>query len=675
MDDTSIVVELLTVLAIALLVLVFAIRGARGSMRLGPVAILLVGGGINWLLAPVYLFVYRPPGAPIGLDLASVLHAMTYQPQRLAYDWIADGIFWVVLYLFLRRWPLQSWSARMWVAGLVIAEVGSVLYAALSSYFIFRLNTPDWSLIDSFQLESILNWQFTTAPGYLNFAVTVGQLWLISKWQGTPGQAERIADQVNAVGLKGVVMSKLENQSTRLLCASMLFDSAARQKLLTWLKDKNRAVALELGLDLELAAQVARFAEKRGRQGWAIYFAIFCLAALSAFVTLIFGPILGCIAAMIVWFARNRKEKNTFVSMFWTENFNAEKIRDEFPAELEPEDSDALPSADQNFFVFGGFSPFVGAGQDLGGWSVVIALDKPRMDFGEAAAIRPFHLKEVYDAIDVGLDDLKVPDIEKRDAFFARGTDLRGDHDLLPDMYGRPVQNLPPRVTVNYIYRDDEKVRHYRCYRILDWGGELALSYYLRCSCRGNTLFVETKRFILTPLAAPYRKVDSMMPMDVSQTIGAAIVSVVAGPLLMLASPLWAFFKINEKLGELFSGAEDRKRREMIERTPLFNYGSVTSLRQWLSSGEYGHYFQKMDGDLYNKLFEHEVLDSLVEFLDAHGVDTSELKERQTTILNNGVMVQGGDVKAENLAVGAGSRALKTMKGLVTPPAAKGSTS
>ena len=37
-------------------------------------------------------------------------------------------------------------------------------------------------------------------------------------------------------------------------------------------------------------------------------------------------------------------------------------------------------------------------------------------------------------------------------------------------------------------------------------------------------------------------------------------------------------------------------------------------------------------------------------------------KERQTTILNTGVMVQGGDVKAESLAVGAGSQAVNIVK-------------
>jgi hypothetical protein len=69
-----------------------------------------------------------------------------------------------------------------------------------------------------------------------------------------------------------------------------------------------------------------------------------------------------------------------------------------------------------------------------------------------------------------------------------------------------------------------------------------------------------------------------------------------------------------------------------------------------------------MDGDLFNKALEREVLDALIVFLDEHGVDTSDLKERQTTILNSGVIVHGGDVRADSLAVGAGSQARTEVK-------------
>jgi hypothetical protein len=42
---------------------------------------------------------------------------------------------------------------------------------------------------------------------------------------------------------------------------------------------------------------------------------------------------------------------------------------------------------------------------------------------------------------------------------------------------------------------------------------------------------------------------------------------------------------------------------------------------------------------------ERQLLDSLVEFLDEHDVDTSEMRQRESTILNNGVMMTGGSFR------------------------------
>jgi hypothetical protein len=155
-----------------------------------------------------------------------------------------------------------------------------------------------------------------------------------------------------------------------------------------------------------------------------------------------------------------------------------------------------------------------------------------------------------------------------------------------------------------------------------------------------------------------------MVPAEMREQAFAVIAGLFAGPIMALVSPLWVFSEISRVLEEAFS-KEDRQRREAIKKNLLFNYGTVTSLRDALSGGVYGHYFQSMDGDLYSKLLEREILDSLVEFLDAHGIETSDLKERQTTILNTGVMVQGGDVKAESLAVGTGARAAKRVRSAI----------
>jgi len=456
-------------------------------------------------------------------------------------------------------------------------------------------------------------------------------------------------------------MPKPTDQSTRLLCASALLGHGrARQKIIDWFQDPNRAVALELGVDLRLAVQVARYAEARNRRYWWAYFTVAFLTLLASATVGVGLALLGALAASAIWARRKIQERNSLASMFWPELFDSDVVANRFPADLEAEELSALPSSDQNFFVYGGFLPFVGAGHDLGGWSVAVALDKSKEQFGQKETPQPFTIEELYANIDSGLDQLDLAAIEKRDCYFANGIDVRGNRPLLPDIFGRPSQRLEPEVAAQYIFKDDEKVRHYRCYRIIGWGGELALSYYLRCSRRGNTLFVETKRFLLTPVASEYRAVDNMVPTDLHDVFAVVVTAVFVGPSFAVVSPVWAIVELR-RLWRDFWGSEDKERRELIERNPLFNYGTVQSLRQSLSSPQFRHYFQKIDGDFYNKLFEREVLDSLVEFLDDHNIDTSDLKERQTTILNSGVIVQGGDVNAESLAVGPGAEAIKNV--------------
>src|SRR5689334_4159010 len=80
-------------------------------------------------------------------------------------------------------------------------------------------------------------------------------------------------------------MSERTDQSTRLLCASALFNHGkARNTLREWSEDPNRAVVPEPGLDLKLALQVARFSEKRERFYWRMTFllSIFVIPAVLA---------------------------------------------------------------------------------------------------------------------------------------------------------------------------------------------------------------------------------------------------------------------------------------------------------------------------------------------------------------------------------------------------------
>jgi hypothetical protein len=53
-----------------------------------------------------------------------------------------------------------------------------------------------------------------------------------------------------------------------------------------------------------------------------------------------------------------------------------------------------------------------------------------------------------------------------------------------------------------------------------------------------------------------------------------------------------------------------------------------------------------------------QILDTIVDFLDSRNVDTSEIKERRTTILNNGVIMSGGSIQAQSVAVGRDAKGI-----------------
>jgi hypothetical protein len=74
-------------------------------------------------------------------------------------------------------------------------------------------------------------------------------------------------------------------------------------------------------------------------------------------------------------------------------------------------------------------------------------------------------------------------------------------------------------------------------------------------------------------------------------------------------------------------------------------------------SRHYRRYFQQVDRDLSTKFIDRQVLDTIVDFLDAHNVDTSQFAEQRSMILNNGLLVSGGEFTAGSVAVGEQARA------------------
>jgi len=453
------------------------------------------------------------------------------------------------------------------------------------------------------------------------------------------------------------------NETTRLLSASGLLAGAGfRKKVLGHLDDQNRAVAPEIGLDAALVAQICQFAEDREKR-YAWFFLL--IAILGAILAAVTDPTLAVVtaglASALLYLKKSAQERGFGRRYFQRGNFDPTAVKERFPAHLGRLDSSALSAAAQNLVVYQGFTPFIGAGISLGGWSFTVDVCNASDDRFPKLPAEPvrFEVEELYAVIKEAIRSLGLDCLTIEDYCFVNGAEIRDDQKILPNIFGRPVQSLEETAADEFKKTSDPRIRHYQWIRAHDWGNELVMSFFLRCALRGNSLFVEINRFLLAPLSTECRAVDKLVRPRWKDHIAQLVKSVIAGPLYLIGSVFLVLAKLYEAVETLFD-AKNRRRRQEIEANPLYNYGAQTSLRQMFTGDSFSHYFQKLDGDFYSKVLEHQILDAVVDFLDERNIDTSEIRERRTTILNNGVIVQGGDVKAESLAVGAGATAMKS---------------
>jgi hypothetical protein len=457
----------------------------------------------------------------------------------------------------------------------------------------------------------------------------------------------------------------------RYLAATVLRDGSFRTKLFELVQKERQALAPELGLDLQRLFHLSALVE--AREHW--YQALFTgLILLGLAGWLWFGPTplgslilpLTLLATGITYFYKTYDERYHLVPLVKDKQGYdpaqlTQRLEKRYRARPSPR---PLPGPDQNLVVYKGFIPFVGAGFDLNGWSFPVNISRPREEAGQRAWIKPFTLTELYAAVDKAIRQCRFESCNSCDFLFVSGKQIRGLDWILPDPAASPVLRVDEEYAHQYLALNDPMVRHYKWLRIFDWHNELILSYFLRFSIRGDHLFVEVNRFLLPPLQAAYRKIDQMgEPYDfmeqVSHLAGLLIGCLAAGPFVAVWKMLLLVGRCLKGLSKLdLFGWRRRRRAARLRRETTFDYGTELSLRMQLSSTGYHHYFQMLDQEMYTKVFEKQILEALIDFLAAHNIDTSDIRERQNAILNTGLIMQGGELKTEALAVGSGAQSV-----------------
>ena len=327
------------------------------------------------------------------------------------------------------------------------------------------------------------------------------------------------------------------------------------------------------------------------------------------------------------------------------------------PDERRSSGGDSDPNRDSiPLIVHGSYGPFAGCGFRLDNWSIAVNTNKGREEFGVRKQPKEFAIGELYQRIQIALTALKLPSCHIDHVVCVHGRDLRNtDSRFFEGPLHRPRLRVPTD-TLAIIDNDmTQPARHYLRAQCLAWHGELVFFMFLRFQQASGSLFAECATTLLTPIREDYRSVDSMDPAPPARALALATLgALILAPVQYAASLFIAILAAGEIAARFFKRWRDRR---SILRIGDFNYGPRQCIRELASSQTYQRYFQHSDKELYTKVLERQVIDVLIEFLDEKGVDTSDLRRRLVVVENRGVVMSGGEIRADSLAVGSAARA------------------
>lgn len=452
-------------------------------------------------------------------------------------------------------------------------------------------------------------------------------------------------------------------EATRLMCAAAYLDGTFAQDIVDEiLHEDHRAVQIPAGIDITPVAKhcLAALRQKTTRDVLLCLDGVFALIAffiLRSFGLLILSFLL---AWAIVFWDMWMSTFSVVVKRLNASVFSPQDAPPPLDPRMERRIEELAEAQHGNTTIYSGFLPFVGAGFEVGGWSFVVDLSKPKPGLGANYSPTPVAPTEMYHAIRDKIEALGITGLTVEDRLYVQGTDIRGDLALLATAAARPASNVSQQVLDTMIGTSTHRVRHYQCIRVIDWRGELVVSLYLRFPIQSGRMFCEYNNFLLTPVKEELHRADGLAArIELRHITSILRRSVLATIGLWLRSPSVIFKPLTH------SRHTARERRE-VERNPLFDHGARPTALDRVRSTHYRRFFQRVDKEMYVKLLERVILDQVVEVLSAHGIDTSVIDESRATIINNGVMTGGGSITADNIAVGQNAGIITKMRGAVS---------
>ncbi|MFC8673513.1 collagen-like protein [Streptomyces griseorubiginosus] len=241
------------------------------------------------------------------------------------------------------------------------------------------------------------------------------------------------------------------------------------------------------------------------------------------------------------------------------------------------------------------------------------------------------------------------------DRVFASGTGIGEDERFIRTRSLAPVARLSADEVERIMEHPTGTVRHHLAVHVPLWGGDVVPSLFLHFSTTGRTLHLHCSNHVLGPVRAEYHVVDRLRgPLSPSARRGLLLDAVPRTGKAFYAAPFRALRQ---------AYFDERHSRRMVdelralEQDPVYDFGARVSVRELALSPDYQNYFQVVDAARITALVERHTLAAIREFLEARGYDITDFRAQQQTILNQGLIQQGGTSIIGNQAIGAGASA------------------
>lgn len=401
---------------------------------------------------------------------------------------------------------------------------------------------------------------------------------------------------------------KRTTESTRYLCTAVQIDEKLCDQVLEEILEEDyTAIGICHGVDLPTVLKSCLLAKERRRERDILLAPLSLVTFLFFFLFFPLFLILYGIAWRIVFLDRRKTRYEIVGKHLLKGNFNPDFFDFPLNPKTEKKLEEIAKTQDANVVIYGGFSPFVGAGINIGGWSFAIDTSKGKEDMGSIVEPLPFQVSELYDYVTNSINRLDLDNLIIEDNLYINGQEIRDEKYFLPTPLMRPNTRIKDDYMKLFIEKPTHSIRHYKCVRITDWKGELILSIFFRFSKIRKNLFIEANYYLLTPLSKYYRQYDRIKPEPSSEDIRKMASETIFTTFLFCGASLTSVF---QRFSDSQKKKKQRKEKEKeIKSNYAFNYGAITSLRERVSyDNEYNRYFQKLDKEMYLKSIERRIV-------------------------------------------------------------------